>query len=84
MRLENGPTETPECWSLKFQTETIFAENVAIFADNFPDLLTSWIFRVNCRQIWLLYSFLWSSVPWFLQDCLRLSLDLRLPFRLET
>ena len=36
MRLKNGPTETPECWSLKFQTEAIFAENVAIFADNFP------------------------------------------------
>ena len=34
MRLKNGPTETPECWSLKFQTEAIFADNFPKFADN--------------------------------------------------
>ena len=30
-----SPAETPECWSLQFQTEAIIADNFVIFAENF-------------------------------------------------
>ena len=34
--LHINPVETPECWcwSLAFQAETIFADNVVILSDN--------------------------------------------------
>ena len=36
MHVGRSLAETSECWKLQFQAEVLFADNIAVFADDFP------------------------------------------------